>query len=89
MVSVVRIKIYNRAMIEFDVEVDATGLNCPLPLLRLKKALVGMASGDVVKVIATDPAAHLDVGVYADQAGHQIIEFVRKSDIQVFYIRKK
>ena len=76
-------------MIEFDVEVDATGLNCPLPLLRLKKALVGMASGDVVKVIATDPAAHLDLGVYADQAGHQIIEFARESHIQIFYIRKK
>jgi tRNA 2-thiouridine synthesizing protein A len=89
MSSVVRIKTYNRAMIEFDVEVDATGLNCPLPLLRLKKALAGMASGDVAKVIATDPAAHLDLGVYTDQAGHQIIKFVRESHIQVFYIRKK
>lgn len=76
-------------MIEFDVEVDASGLNCPLPLLRLKKALIGMASGDVVKIIATDPAAHLDLGVYSDQAGHQIIEFIRQSNIQIFYIRKK
>lgn len=76
-------------MIEFDIEVDASGLNCPLPLLRLKKALMEMASGDVVKVIATDPAAHLDLGVYTDQAGHQMIEFVRQTDIQVFYIRKK
>ncbi|MGR9086314.1 MAG: sulfurtransferase TusA family protein [Gammaproteobacteria bacterium] len=76
-------------MIEFDIEVDASGLNCPLPLLRLKKALSAMASGDVVKVIATDPAAHLDLGVYADQAGHQMIEWVRQSDCQIFYIRKK
>jgi len=76
-------------MIEFDVEVDASGLNCPLPLLRLKKALVDMQAGQVVKVIATDPAAHLDFGVYTDQAGHQILEFIKESDRQVFYIQKK
>lgn len=76
-------------MIEFTVEVDASGLNCPLPLLRLKKALMAMKSGDVVKVIATDPAAHLDFGVYSDQAGHQIIEFIKHTHMQIFYIRKK
>ena len=76
-------------MIEFDVEVDASGLNCPLPLLRLKKALMDMASGEVVKVIATDPAAHLDFGVYSEQVGHQIIEFVKEAEQQIFYIRKK
>ncbi|MDD4904989.1 MULTISPECIES: sulfurtransferase TusA family protein [Methylobacter] len=76
-------------MIEFNLEVDASGLNCPLPLLRLKKALMDMASGDVVKVIATDPAAHLDFGVYADQTGHQIIQLIRESNKQVFYFKKK
>jgi tRNA 2-thiouridine synthesizing protein A len=54
-------------MIEFNIEVDAVGLHCPLPLLRLKKALKDMLSGEVVKVTATDPAAHLDFGVYAEQ----------------------
>lgn len=76
-------------MIEFDVEVDASGLSCPLPLLRLKKALMDMASGKIVKVIATDPAAHLDFGVYSEQVGHQIIEFINESERQIFYIRKK
>ncbi|MDI1278758.1 MULTISPECIES: sulfurtransferase TusA family protein [Methylobacter] len=76
-------------MIEFNLEVDASGLNCPLPLLRLKKALMDMSSGDVVKVIATDPAAHLDFGVYADQTGHQIIQLIRESNKQVFYFKKK
>jgi tRNA 2-thiouridine synthesizing protein A len=76
-------------MIEFDIEVDASGLHCPLPLLRLKKALLDMDSGDVVKIIATDPAAHLDIGVYSDQSGHKIIEFVRHAGQQIFYIRKK
>ncbi|MDO9269048.1 MAG: sulfurtransferase TusA family protein [Methylobacter sp.] len=76
-------------MIEFNLEVDASGLNCPLPLLRLKKALMGMSSGDVVKVIATDPAAHLDFGVYADQTGHQIIQLIKESNKQIFYFQKK
>ncbi|MCK9395791.1 MAG: sulfurtransferase TusA family protein [Methylobacter sp.] len=76
-------------MIEFNLEVDASGLNCPLPLLRLKKALMDMSSGDVVKVIATDPAAHLDFGVYSDQTGHQIILLIKEPDKQVFYFKKK
>ena len=76
-------------MIEFNLEIDASGLLCPLPLLRLKKALMTMTSGEVVKVIATDPAAHLDFGVYVDQAGHQILEFVKHTESQVFYIMKK
>ena len=74
---------------EFNLEVDASGFLCPLPLLRLKKALTGMTSGDVVKVIATDPAAHLDFGVYANQSGHQIIELIKHDNKQVFYIKKK
>ena len=76
-------------MIECNVEVDASGLMCPLPLLRLKKALNGMASGEVVKVIATDPAAHLDFGVYVDQAGHVLIDIVRTESSQTFYVQKK
>jgi tRNA 2-thiouridine synthesizing protein A len=76
-------------MIDFSLEVDASGLQCPLPLLRLKKALMGMASGDVIKIIATDPAAHLDFGVYANQSGHQIIELIKHHDKQIFYIKKK
>jgi tRNA 2-thiouridine synthesizing protein A len=76
-------------MIEFDLEIDASGLNCPLPLLRLKKGLMESESGDIIKIIATDPAAHLDIGVYTDQIGHEIVEFLKDDGIQVFYIRKK
>ena len=76
-------------MIEFNLEVDASGLNCPLPLLRLKKALTVVSSGDVVKVIATDPAAHLDFGVYANQTGHLIIQLIKEANKQVFYFKKK
>lgn len=76
-------------MKEFDHEVDARGLSCPLPLLRLKKALVAMQSGEIVRVLATDPAAHLDIGVYAEQTGNPILEHFEKEGIQHFLIRKK
>ncbi len=76
-------------MIEFNIEVNAAGLHCPLPLLRLKKALKDMQSGDVVRVIATDPAAHLDFGVYSEQTGNEIIEYIREDEQQIFYVQKK
>jgi tRNA 2-thiouridine synthesizing protein A len=74
---------------EFHLEVDASGLRCPLPLLRLKKALMDLKSGDVVKIIATDPAAHLDIGVFVEQAGHSLLEYCRHQQTQVFFIMKK
>ena len=76
-------------MITCDLEVDASGLNCPLPLLRLKKGLMEVKSGDVIKIIATDPAAHLDIGVYTEQTGHAIVEFFQEDGKQIFFIRKK
>ncbi|MDQ7090016.1 MAG: sulfurtransferase TusA family protein [Methylococcales bacterium] len=77
-------------MIEFNLEVDAIGLHCPLPLLRLKKALLEIEQGEVIKMTATDPAAHLDIGVYSEQSGHHLLEFLKKEDgRQVFYIKKK
>lgn len=76
-------------MLDFDYDVDASGLNCPLPLLRLKKALITMASGEVVRVIATDPAAHLDFGVFSEQSGHHMLESSRRGDKQFFYFQKK
>ncbi|MCK5889301.1 MAG: sulfurtransferase TusA family protein [Methylococcales bacterium] len=76
-------------MIPFDLEIDASGLNCPLPLLRLKKGLTQINTGEVVKIIATDPAAHLDIGVYTQQTGHSIIESIKEDKSHIFYIEKK
>ena len=69
-------------------EVNTSGLHCPLPLLRLKKALAEVSSGHVVKLIATDPAAHLDIGVYIEQTGHLMLEIVREDDLQIFFVKK-
>jgi tRNA 2-thiouridine synthesizing protein A len=76
-------------MMAFDHELDASGLNCPLPLLRLKKALSAMQSGEVVRMLATDPTAYLDIGVYAEQTGHQILGHCEQEGIQTFFVRKK
>jgi len=76
-------------MIVCDLEVDASGLNCPLPLLRLKKGLMEIDSGNIIKIIATDPAAHLDIGVYTEQTGHTILEFLKEGGKQIFFIEKK
>jgi tRNA 2-thiouridine synthesizing protein A len=71
-----------------DVELDTSGLMCPLPLLRLKKALGTMLSGQVVRVLATDPAAVLDFGVFLDQSGHELLSRSEQFGTLVFVIRK-
>ncbi len=75
-------------MIKFDLEVDATSLHCPLPLLRLKQALVAVEPAQIIKIIATDPAAHLDIGVYTEQTGHVIMQIIQENSCQIFYIQK-
>lgn len=75
-------------MLTFTLEIDAIGLNCPMPLLKLKKALNQLNSADVVKILVTDPAAHLDFGVFCQQATHEIITVIKNENIQTFYIRK-
>ena len=75
-------------MYDFNFEVDATGLHCPLPLLRLKKAMAEVQSGHIIKLIATDPAAHLDIGVYVEQAGHDLLDVLKQAEAQIFFIKK-
>ena len=76
-------------MLEFDFEVDARGLMCPLPLLRLKKALQALEPGKVVRVLATDPAAVLDFGVFVEQAGHALLRREEAAaGVLCFLIRK-
>jgi len=55
-------------------ELDTRGLNCPLPILKAKKALAEMASGEVLKVIATDPGSMRDFQAFARQTGNELLE---------------
>jgi tRNA 2-thiouridine synthesizing protein A len=61
-------------MLPHDREVDARGLNCPLPVLRTKKALNDMASGETLRVMATDPGSVRDFLAFAKQTGNELVE---------------
>lgn len=73
---------------KFTLEIDASGLNCPMPLLKLKKALNQLNSTDIVKIIVTDNAAHLDFGVFCQQVGHEILTIQKTETSQIFFIKK-
>ena len=61
-------------MLQIDKEIDTSGLNCPLPILRAKKALSELESGQVLKVTATDEGSIRDFQAFAKQTGNELIE---------------
>jgi len=73
----------------FDKEYDASGLSCPLPILKTKKALAEMASGQVLKVIATDCVAVKDMQAFADQTGNTLLSTAEENSAYVFFMKKK
>ncbi|MCL1825470.1 MAG: sulfurtransferase TusA family protein [Betaproteobacteria bacterium] len=75
---------------EFDKEVDARGLNCPLPVLRLKKALSEVSGGRIVRVLATDPSSVKDFEAFTRQTGHELLQQTEMPDSTYeFFIRHK
>lgn len=70
-------------------EVDARGLVCPLPILRTKKALSEMTSGEVLKIVATDPGSVIDFQVFAEQTGNDLLEMSEANEEFIFYLKKK
>jgi tRNA 2-thiouridine synthesizing protein A len=72
----------------FDKELDARGLNCPLPILRTKKSLSELASGQVLKVNATDPGSVKDMQAFARQTGNELLSSVEDGGEFVFFLRK-
>ncbi|HZQ61120.1 MAG TPA: sulfurtransferase TusA family protein [Casimicrobiaceae bacterium] len=72
-----------------DREVDARGLNCPLPVLRTKKALNDMASGQVIRVLATDPGSVRDFQAFARQTGNELLEHGEKDGAFFFVMKRK
>ncbi len=75
-------------MANYDEELDASGLNCPLPILRAKKALAGMESGKVLRIIATDPGSVKDFEAFAKQTGNELLESGEEGGKFVFLIKK-
>jgi tRNA 2-thiouridine synthesizing protein A len=76
-------------MAQFDQQLDATGLNCPLPILRTKKALTSLQSGQVLHVIATDPGSVKDFEAFARQTGNELLESREEAGKFYFLMRKK
>ena len=74
---------------DFDKELDARGLSCPLPILKTKKSLNELASGQVLKIVATDPGSVKDMEAFANQTGHTLIASAEADKTYTFLIRKK
>lgn len=74
---------------QFDRELDVKGLNCPLPILRTKKALSEMESGQVLRVLATDPGSVKDFAAFARQTGNELLEQSEESSVFEYFIKRK
>ena len=70
-------------------ELDTRGLNCPLPILKAKKALADMASGDLLKVVSTDPGSMRDFQAFAKQTGNDLIEQSSVADEFIHLLRRR
>ena len=75
-------------MADFDQELDATGLNCPLPILRAKKSLGTLSSGQVLRIVATDPGSVKDFEAFAKQTGNELLESKEEGGKFVFRMKK-
>ena len=72
----------------FDKELDARGLNCPLPILRTKKFLTSMAGGQVLRIVATDPGSVRDFQAFAKQTGNELVAAETVGKEFIFYMKK-
>jgi tRNA 2-thiouridine synthesizing protein A len=73
---------------EFDMELDCSGLSCPMPILKTKKSLDTLEPGKVLKMIATDPGSVPDVEAFTAKTGHELIGHEEEAGTFTFYIKK-
>jgi tRNA 2-thiouridine synthesizing protein A len=73
----------------FDIDLDVRGLNCPLPILRTKKALAGMVSGQQIRIRATDPGATIDFPAFCRHTGNVIVHQAEVDGVFEFVLRRK
>ena len=75
-------------MSDFNEELDARGLNCPLPILRAKKAINGLEADQVLKIIATDPGSVKDFEAFCKQTGNELVSTAEDGGEFTFFIKK-
>lgn len=73
----------------FDKELDARGLNCPLPILRAKKSLAEMQPGQVLKIVSTDPGSVKDFAAFAKQTGNELLSSAENNKEFEFFMKRK
>ena len=71
-----------------DQTLDAKGLNCPLPILKAKKALKGMEAGKVLEILSTDPGSVADFAAFCNQTGNELLSSATAGDVYTFEIKK-
>ena len=71
-----------------DQQLDCKGLNCPIPILKTKKALDGMQAGQILEMVATDPGSKPDMEAFSRRTGHELLDTRQDSDVFTFLIRK-
>ena len=74
---------------QIDKEVDARGLNCPLPILKAKKALADMQSGQTLRVVATDAGSLRDFQAFSKQTGNELLEQKSEDDVFIHVMRRR
>lgn len=71
-----------------DQVLDCSGMSCPMPILKTKKAVDALQSGQVLKMIATDPGSTSDMQAWTEKTGHQLVDSEKDGDKFIFYIKK-
>jgi tRNA 2-thiouridine synthesizing protein A len=77
------------AAIAFDRELDTKGLSCPLPILRAKKALAELTSGQVLKIVCTDPGSIRDFKAFARQTGNELLAQQEADELFVHFLKRR
>jgi tRNA 2-thiouridine synthesizing protein A len=83
------VRLERRDNMNFDKELNARGLSCPLPIVKTKKSLADMTSSQVLKVISTDSGSVKDMAAFAEQTGNPLLSTVEEGGAFVFYMKKK
>jgi tRNA 2-thiouridine synthesizing protein A len=74
---------------QFDQELDCSGLACPMPILKTKKAIDALQPGQVLKMTATDPGSLPDIQAWTSKTGHELLSHEQEGDKFIFYIKRK
>tara|TARA_B100000315_G_scaffold112693_1_gene103331 strand:+ start:27242 stop:27478 length:237 start_codon:yes stop_codon:yes gene_type:complete len=75
--------------VQFDKELDCSGLSCPLPIIKTKKAISELSSGQVLKMISTDPGSSADMDSWSNRTGHEIVKSEENNGKYIFYVKHK